>query len=145
MHKQAIPHAHRCPHRYSEESGVIWREKPQLCNCCHGDTVCSSHSHGAVTTHPKPHLYPKQTSIFPLLLFYFLSLPSPCVNLFLHPYRSLHLPLPSPSPTSLFSRLISHSQCQIIGYSVQLTNMEWEDRRSLADNHTLSLSCFSPC
>lgn len=69
--------------------------------------------------------------------------PSPCVNLFLHPYRSLHLP--SPSPTSLFSRFISHSQCQIIGYSVQLTNMEWEDRRSLADNHTLSLSCFSPC
>lgn len=29
-------------------------------------------------------------------------------------------------------------------YSVQLTNTEWEDRRSLTDNHTLSLPCFFP-
>lgn len=129
---------HTCTYRYWKEWVVIWRGEPLLCHCCHGDTVCSCHSCGTVTTHPKPHLHPKQTSIFPLLLFPLLSLPSPCVYLFLHPYRSLHLPHPPPPPP-VWSLAVNARSC-----SVRLTNMEREGRRNSTDNRTLSLPCFSP-
>lgn len=78
-----------------------------------------------VTTHPKPHLCQKQTSIFPLLLFSFLSLPSHAV--FISSSISFTLLLPPP----------------VWSLTIQLTNMEQEDRRISTDHHTLLLPCFS--
>lgn len=114
---------------------MLFGEKSSYpCPCCHGDTVCSCHSCGTVTTHPKPHLNPEQTSLFLLLPFSVLSLPYPCVYLVLHLYHSLHLPHPPPSSPVWSLTVYARS------YSVQLTNVEQEDRRNSTDDHTLSLA-----